>query len=291
MEHTRSKQKYCGTCKAFLPVDPDLVHLRRVIGRAAKSPPRRSVVVGVDAADHTAVRPSSTDINEMQSYHPPHLPLPSKSNLVSTSGSKLSASPLLRTVSLTSLCVSRRPPLLPYPRLVSHRSTTNLISQSHSHSHHSDRPMSDSEAVSRTSVSEVRSILSSLNTPTELVLHIMDNADYCPVLCAERSDEVQIAAGHGENTNACWAAKLYLISQPLTRSPEDQFWRVKKVMWELEGHDQGWTTSHVRGMDYLSLAECDDDCSRCSNFKVTMRRPAPGSTHASSDLFKPMGEP
>ena len=243
-------------------------------------------MVGVDAANHTAVRPSSTYINEMQSYHPPHLPLPSKSNLVSTS--KLPGSPLLRTVSLTSLCVSRRPPLLPYLRLVSLRSTTNLILQSHSH--HSDRPM-DSEAVSRTSVFEVRSILSSLNTPTELVLHIMDTAEYCPVLCAERSDEVQIAAGSRGNTNACWAAKLYLISQPLTRSPEDQFWRVKKVMWELEGHDQGWTTSHVRGMDHLSLAECDDDCSRCSNFKVTMRRPAPGSTHASSDLFKPMGEP
>ena len=125
----------------------------------------------------------------------------------------------------------------------------------------------DLETVSRTSVCEVRSILSSLNIPTELVLRIMDIAEYCAVLCTKRSDEVQIAAGHGRDTNACWVAELYLVSKPLPpRSPEDQFWRVKKVMWELEGHDQGWTTSHLKGTDHHSLAGCDDDCSRCSTF-------------------------
>ena len=94
MEHTRSKQKYCGTCKAFLPVDPDLVHLRRVIGRAAKLPARRSVVVGLDAVGNAGVRPSSTYINGMQSHLLPHLPR-SKSNLVSTSESDFRGSPLL----------------------------------------------------------------------------------------------------------------------------------------------------------------------------------------------------
>ena len=171
---------------------------------------------------------------------------------------------------------------------MSHSSATTLISQSHSH--HSDRPM-HSEAVSRTSVSEVRSILSSLDMPPELVLRIMDIAEYCPALCAERSDEVEIEAGGHDSTEACWAAKLYLVSEPLPRSPEDQFWRVKKVMWELEGHDQGWTTSHHEGMGHRrSWVGCDDDCSRCSNVKVTMRQPAHGTTHASSDLFKPVGE-
>ena len=104
------------------------------------------------------------------------------------------------------------------------------------------------EVLSRARVHEVRSILSSFNIPTELVLRIMDIAEYHPTVRAERSDNLMTAAGHNYHTDACWAAQLYLVSEPLPRSPDDLFWRVKKVSWELEGHDQGWTTSHIRGM-------------------------------------------
>nr|VWP00655.1 Vacuolar protein-sorting-associated protein 4 [Ganoderma boninense] len=86
-----------------------------------------------------------------------------------------------------------------------------------------------SEAVSRASVSAVRSILLSLEVPMELVLRIMDMAEYRPTLRTERPNKVSIAAGgHAWDTEACWAAKLYLVSGPLLRSPEDVFWKVHK---------------------------------------------------------------
>ncbi|PIL24473.1 hypothetical protein GSI_14227 [Ganoderma sinense ZZ0214-1] len=118
-----------------------------------------------------------------------------------------------------------------------------------------------SEPVARTSVSQVRSMLLSLGIPMELVLRIMSIAEYHPTQRTERPEYVRINAGGQANTNACWAAKLYLVSKPLLRSPEDQFWRVKKVIWELEGHDQGWVgdPERTRG-EYVRASSWYDAC-------------------------------
>ena len=155
----------------------------------------------------------------------------------------------------------------------------------------------DSEPVSRTSVSEVRSILSSFNIPAELVLHIMDVAEYHLTLCTERRDHAMIApAGWHNDTGEWWAAQLYLVSKPLPRRvPGDLFWKVKKVVWELEGHDQpGWADEHEgTGYRYRIIAypggrTPHNDRSHRPNFQASTSGPAPGSKHASSDLFKPM---
>ncbi|KAI1783985.1 hypothetical protein LXA43DRAFT_902471 [Ganoderma leucocontextum] len=114
------------------------------------------------------------------------------------------------------------------------------------------------EVLPRASVCEVRSILSSFNIPTELVLHIMDIAEYHPTLRAERSDNVMIEAGWQHDTDLCWAAKLYIVSEPLPRAPEDLFWRVKKVSWELEGRDQGWADE--RKGEYEGACSWYDAC-------------------------------
>lgn len=146
----------------------------------------------------------------------------------------------------------------------------------------------DLETPSRTSVCKVRSILSSFDIPTELVLYIMDIAEYYPTLRTERTDDVTIAAGWHHDTEAYWAAKLYLVSKALPRSPDDLFWGVRKVSWELEGHDQGWA-DECRGTDHHTQQSLHDGRSPDSNFKASTSRPAPGTTHASSDLFKPTG--
>ncbi|PIL24420.1 hypothetical protein GSI_14174 [Ganoderma sinense ZZ0214-1] len=128
-----------------------------------------------------------------------------------------------------------------------------------SHSNSRGFPLINLETISRTSVSEVRSILSSLNIPMELVLHIMAIAEYCPTLRTQRPDTVKIAAGLYHNTEACWAAKLYLVSPPLPRAPEDTlFWRVRKVTWELEGRDQG--RSNQRRGEYRGACSWYDAC-------------------------------
>ena len=146
--------------------------------------------------------------------------------------------------------------------------------------------------LSQVAVYEVRSILSSFNLPAELVLDIMGMAEYHPTLRAERSHNLDVAA-HSVG-GGCWAAKLYLVSAPLPeRSPEDRVWKVRKVSWEVQGHDQGWT-SYERPGTYRSTASTSlTFCSTISandvvhNDKGVMSGPGPGSTYASSGLFTP----
>ena len=92
----------------------------------------------------------------------------------------------------------------------------------------------------RACVRRVRWLLSSLDIPTELVLYIMDLADYHPTLRAERKDAMHVEAGWLYDTEACWGAALYLVSPPIPSYPGDSYCKVKTVSWTLEGHDQGW---------------------------------------------------
>ncbi|TBU63089.1 hypothetical protein BD310DRAFT_917774 [Dichomitus squalens] len=126
---------------------------------------------------------------------------------------------------------------------------------------------------SRAFVRQVRSLLSSLHIPMELVLYIMDIADYHPTLRAERKDGMHIDAGWYHDTEACWAAVLYLISPPIPCYLEDTYCRVKKTLWTLEGHDQGWADER-RG-EYQGA---------CSWYDACIFRRVPGEPRVSTSL-------
>ncbi|TFK92240.1 hypothetical protein K466DRAFT_595388 [Polyporus arcularius HHB13444] len=91
----------------------------------------------------------------------------------------------------------------------------------------------------------VRAILLQLGLPAELVLEIMELAEYYPTISAERSDKVTIRADQHTRDNYC-SALLYLVSPPLPDCREGESWRMKKVTWTIEGHDQGWGGDHPR---------------------------------------------
>ncbi|KAI0723759.1 hypothetical protein C8T65DRAFT_89106 [Cerioporus squamosus] len=88
-------------------------------------------------------------------------------------------------------------------------------------------------------VRRVRAMLLHLGLPAELVLDILDLAEYYPTVSAERSDTINLRADQHTRRNHC-SALLYLVSPPLPDCMEGENWRMKKVMWTIEGHDQGW---------------------------------------------------
>ncbi|KAI0748610.1 hypothetical protein C8Q80DRAFT_749675 [Daedaleopsis nitida] len=84
----------------------------------------------------------------------------------------------------------------------------------------------------------VREMLSHL-VPYELTLDIMDIAEYYPVVRAKHSELVSIAANE-HTSHDSRSSRLYLVSPPLPAGREGESWRMKKVTWTIEGHDQGW---------------------------------------------------
>ena len=88
-------------------------------------------------------------------------------------------------------------------------------------------------------VRRVRWLLSELGLPMELVLDIMDLAEYYPSVSAERSDLVRMRADQHRRRDFC-STLLYLVSPPLPAGKEGESWRMKSVTWYIEGRDQGW---------------------------------------------------
>ncbi|KAI1791634.1 hypothetical protein LXA43DRAFT_387959 [Ganoderma leucocontextum] len=85
----------------------------------------------------------------------------------------------------------------------------------------------------------VRGMLSELGLPAELVLDIMDLADYHPTVSIEREKLVKLRADEHTPGDSC-SSRLYLIGPPIPGGKEDENWRMRKVTWYLEGRDQGW---------------------------------------------------
>ena len=90
---------------------------------------------------------------------------------------------------------------------------------------------------------QVRAILLHLGLPAELVLDIMELADYYPTFVAERADSITVRADQHTRRDYC-SALLYLVSPPLPDSKEGESWKAKKVVWVIKGHDQGWGGEH-----------------------------------------------
>ncbi|KAI0807681.1 hypothetical protein C8Q74DRAFT_1313396 [Fomes fomentarius] len=88
-------------------------------------------------------------------------------------------------------------------------------------------------------VREVRALLSQLGLPAELVLEIMDLAEYYPAVYAQREGAVHLRSDSHTRQNHC-SSLLYLISPPIPGGLEGENWRMRKVTWTVEGRDQGW---------------------------------------------------
>ena len=90
----------------------------------------------------------------------------------------------------------------------------------------------------------VRALFARLGLPTELILTIMDLAEYHPSVRAERRDTLHITAPRGEPS---FVAQLYLLSPPIRADTGCEHWTAKKVIWRVEGHDQGWGGGPLTG--------------------------------------------
>ena len=85
----------------------------------------------------------------------------------------------------------------------------------------------------------VRVLLSRLGLPAELVLDIMDLADYHPRVSAAHDEPAVLAANRYRHDDHC-SALLYLATPPISYPREGESWRVLRVTWMIEGCDQGW---------------------------------------------------
>ncbi|KAI0362646.1 hypothetical protein OH77DRAFT_1416914 [Trametes cingulata] len=96
----------------------------------------------------------------------------------------------------------------------------------------------------------VRAIFSRLGLPAELIFQIMDEAEYYPSV---RATSLEAGLGPGTQVSASihcpksrnCAARLCLLSSPIPggETPEGTV-KVKKVVWTIESHDQGWGGEH-----------------------------------------------
>ena len=85
---------------------------------------------------------------------------------------------------------------------------------------------------------EVRAMLLHRGLPVELVLDTMELAEYHPTVTTERTDTVTVNASQFEGGNYC-SSLLYFVSPPLPSGKGGESWKAKKVVWVIEGHDQG----------------------------------------------------
>ncbi|KAJ3827099.1 hypothetical protein F5880DRAFT_1609615 [Lentinula raphanica] len=79
--------------------------------------------------------------------------------------------------------------------------------------------------------------------PLEIIDLILDFAEYWPCLRVDNSEEIEAVASSTVHGEATWT---YLISPPMLpgeiSGTESRHRRVRKITFEMESHDQGWTS-------------------------------------------------
>ncbi|KAI9069986.1 hypothetical protein FKP32DRAFT_1663116 [Trametes sanguinea] len=96
--------------------------------------------------------------------------------------------------------------------------------------------------LTRADLRAVRALLARLGLPAEIVLQIIDEAAYYPSLRASLEGTRSLGAMEGcaRSGGGSCAARLCLIAPPLPGPAEGETWRVRRVVWDLDGRDQGW---------------------------------------------------
>ncbi|KAH9915770.1 uncharacterized protein BXZ73DRAFT_92559 [Epithele typhae] len=122
------------------------------------------------------------------------------------------------------------------------------LSQPTSSSHDDDEQYYDDPAEP---TRIVRAMLFHLGLPTELVLDIMDLADYHPRIGdgnGPLDPPFALPANKFDPSDYCSACAI-LQSPPIPGSREDENWRMLRVAWTIEGRDQGWGGDHPGTFD------------------------------------------
>lgn len=103
-------------------------------------------------------------------------------------------------------------------------------------------------------VRTARAHLKALNLPTEIILQILDYAEYWPKYEIEHRQTTAANARHGHGTAAalCFSASLY--DNPLVEAlkANGETPKVKSVEFEVESADQGWTSEDTKGTFHTS---------------------------------------
>ncbi|KAF2851168.1 hypothetical protein T440DRAFT_449076 [Plenodomus tracheiphilus IPT5] len=100
-------------------------------------------------------------------------------------------------------------------------------------------------------VCHARALLRSLSLPTELVLQILDNAQYWPTheYSAQIPRELRAETRHGRAcvANMCYVTAIFenAVYEDIRRSGERC--RIKSVEFDIISRDQGWTSENTQG--------------------------------------------
>ena len=89
----------------------------------------------------------------------------------------------------------------------------------------------------------VRALLVHLGLPAELVLEIMDLADYYPRVSTTLREAIALRANAYKSSDNC-SAFMYLSGPEVPGPREGEQWRVRSVVWTIDGRDQGWGGDH-----------------------------------------------
>lgn len=129
-----------------------------------------------------------------------------------------------------------------------------------------------------------RAYLKTLNLPTEIVLQILDYAEYWPKYEIEHRQTTAANARHGRGTAAALCLSVSLYDNPLVEGLQrnGEMPKVKSVEFEIESADQGWTSENTRGtfntsswLEVSILRDMDSGDAR-------------GSGHNNSNLSSPL---
>ncbi|KAL6707346.1 hypothetical protein ACN47E_004125 [Coniothyrium glycines] len=100
-------------------------------------------------------------------------------------------------------------------------------------------------------VYQARAILKTLNLPTEVVLEILDWANYWPYheYQATGSRPMTAAARGGRSNAAAIIVELPIYDNPIVRSIQraGEKPKIRALEFRVSSHDQGWTSENTRG--------------------------------------------
>jgi hypothetical protein len=115
----------------------------------------------------------------------------------------------------------------------------------------SSQPSTHFTIPSYADVCQARALLKTLNLPTELVLQILDHAEYWPQHAFVTSPEQPkraIAAGQA-NSHACLCLDAGIFNNPtadaIRKGGEKP--KIQSIIFEIVSHDQGWTSERTQG--------------------------------------------
>ncbi|KAH7394134.1 hypothetical protein DE146DRAFT_660837 [Phaeosphaeria sp. MPI-PUGE-AT-0046c] len=103
-------------------------------------------------------------------------------------------------------------------------------------------------APSYADVCTARAYLKALSLPTEIVLQILESAEYWPKYEVEHRRTTAANARHGRGTAAlCFSESLYDNSLVDELRANGEMPKVKSIEFDIESADQGWTSEMTQG--------------------------------------------